>query len=90
MSEATAIENVVSLAATGDAAQVKDAISNALQQKVMVALEDRKKEIASSFLHKNETAEVDEPTAEASTEEVTNGWCSNKSKIIRHRNKNSI
>ena len=77
MSEATAIENVVSLAATGDAAQVKDAISNALQQKVMVALEDRKKEIASSFLHKNETAEVEEPTAEApteaSTEEVTNG-----------------
>ena len=43
----------------------------------MVALEDRKKEIASSFLHKNETAEVEEPTAEApteaSTEEVTNG-----------------
>ena len=73
MSEATAIENVVSLAATGDAAQVKDAISNALQQKVMVALEDRKKEIASSFLHKNETAEGEEPTAEASTEEVTNG-----------------
>ena len=73
MSEATAIENVVSLAATGDAAQVKDAISNALQQKVMVALEDRKKEIASSFLHKNATAEVEEPTAEASTEEVTNG-----------------
>ena len=71
MSEATAIENVVSLAATGDAAQVKDAISNALQQKVMVALEDRKKEIASSFLHKNETAEVEEPTAEASTTETT-------------------
>ncbi len=71
MSEATAIDNVVSLSFKGDAAATKDAIGTALQQKVMVALEDKKKEIASSFLHQNETAEVEETTAEASTTETT-------------------
>ena len=71
MSEATAIDNVVSFAFKGDAAATKDAIGAALQQKVMVALEDKKKEIAGAFLHQKETAEVEEPTAEASTTETT-------------------
>ena len=70
MSEATAIDNVVSFSLKGDAAATKTAIGDALQQKVMVALEDRKKAIASTFLHQNETAEVEEPTAEASTTET--------------------
>jgi|TARA_B100001079_G_C16044439_1_gene354335 hypothetical protein len=75
MSDATAIDNVVSYAFKGDAAQVKTAINDALQQKVMVAFEDKKREIANSFLHKNEIADVEEhPTAEEpATEEVTNG-----------------
>ena len=89
MSEMSASENIVSLSVNGDAAEVKSAIQTALQQKVMVTLENKKKEVASAFIHPKATEEpAQEP--EASTEEVENGWCSNKSKIIRHRNKNSI
>ena len=83
MSEMSAIENIVALSVDGDAAQVKAAINDALQQKVMVTLENKKKEVATSFLHKDEEAEQE-------SEEVENGWFSNKSKINWYRNENCI
>tara|TARA_B100001079_G_scaffold229301_1_gene207924 strand:- start:890 stop:1099 length:210 start_codon:yes stop_codon:yes gene_type:complete len=65
MSEMSAIENIVALSVNSDAAQVKAAINDALQQKVMVTLENKKKEIASSFLHKDEEAvQENEPSGE--------------------------
>ena len=65
MSEMSAVENIVALSTNGDAAQVKAAINDALQQKVMVTLENKKKEIASSFLHKDEEAvQENEPSGE--------------------------
>jgi hypothetical protein len=66
MSEMSAIENIVALSVDGDAAQVKAAINDALQQKVMVTLENKKKEIAVAFLHQDEKAEQE-------SEEVENG-----------------
>jgi|TARA_Y100001951_G_scaffold62830_1_gene50194 hypothetical protein len=66
MSEMSAIENIVSLSVNSDAAQVKAAINDALQQKVMVTLENKKKEIATSFLHRDGEVEQE-------SEEVENG-----------------
>ena len=59
MSEATTASDIVKLSATGDSAGVKSAIGDVLQQKIMVALENKKKEVGSSFLTKTrENSEV--------------------------------
>jgi hypothetical protein len=54
MSEMSAVENIVALSVNGDAGEVKSAINSALQQKILVALEDKRKDIASTFLTKTE------------------------------------
>ena len=66
MSETT-IGDIVSLSNQGDAQAVKTAIGAVLQQKVVVELENRKKEVARSFLNKDIKAETD------SQEEIENG-----------------
>ncbi len=55
MSNETTIGDIVALSAQSDAAGVKTAIGDALQQKVMVSLENKKKEIAQTFLTKTNT-----------------------------------
>ena len=52
MSETVTISDIVGLSAKGDSAGVKSAIGDVLQQKIMVALENKKKEVGSSFLTK--------------------------------------
>ena len=66
MSEATTVSDIVSLSLGSDASGVKTAIGDVLQQKIMVALENKKKEVASSFFTKNS-----EETVQADTPEVT-------------------
>ena len=64
MSEAVTVSDIVGLSATGDSAGVKSAITDVLQQKIMVALENKKKEVGSSFLTKTrENSEVVTPDA---------------------------
>ena len=70
MSEAVTINDVVSHALGGDAGSTRSAIKDVIQQKVMVALEDKKKSIASSFLTKNEVSPSDEVSQEEPTQEV--------------------
>tara|TARA_Y100001949_G_scaffold39302_1_gene31782 strand:- start:439 stop:636 length:198 start_codon:yes stop_codon:yes gene_type:complete len=55
MSDESKVGDIVSLSATDDAGGVKTAIGDALQQKVMVSLENKKKEIAQTFLTKTNT-----------------------------------
>ena len=55
MADETIIGDIVALSAKDDAAGVKSAIGDALQQKVMVSLEGKKKDFASTFLTKTET-----------------------------------
>ena len=55
MSNETTISDIVALSATDDAAGVKTAIGDVLQQKVMVSLESKKKDFAKTFLNKTET-----------------------------------
>jgi len=55
MSNETGISDIVSLSVKGDASGVKSAIGDALQQKVMVSLEGKKKDFASTFLNKTQT-----------------------------------
>ncbi|MBT6439553.1 MAG: hypothetical protein HOK72_07580 [Flavobacteriales bacterium] len=59
MSETSTIDNIVSMSINGDAAEVKSAITDALQQKIMIALENKKQDVASSFLTKKEDEEVE-------------------------------
>ena len=62
--------NIVALSVrSDDAAGVKAAIGDALQQKVMVSLESKKKDFAKTFLTKTET-DSKEPESQ---EEVTDG-----------------
>jgi len=71
MSETTAaVSDIISMSVGGDGAGVKSAINDVLQQKIMVALENKKKDVASSFLTKTrENSEVVTPDAvETSTE----------------------
>ena len=70
MSETATVSDIVSLSLGGESAGVKSAISDVLQQKIMVALENKKKEVGSSFLTKTrENSEVVTPDAvEISTE----------------------
>ena len=69
MSDETTIGDIVALSATDDAAGVKTAIGDVLQQKVMVSLESKKKDIAQTFLTKTET----DPKGPESSEEITDG-----------------
>ena len=55
MSDETTIGDIVALSAKDDAAGVKTAIGDTLQQKVKVSLENKKKEIAQTFLTKTKT-----------------------------------
>ena len=74
MSDETTIGDIVALSAKDDAAGVKSAIGDVLQQKVMVSLEGKKKDFASNFLTKTETdskepesSEVEDGSRDAST-----------------------
>ena len=62
MSETATVSDIVSLSLGGESAGVKSAINDVLQQKIMVALENKKKDIGSSFLTKTrENSEVVTP-----------------------------
>ena len=64
MSETTTVSDIVSMSIGGDSTGVKSAITDVLQQKIMVALENKKKEVGSSFLTKTrENSEVVTPDA---------------------------
>ena len=69
MSDETTVSDIVALSATDDAAGVKTAIGDVLQQKVMVSLEGKKKDFAQTFLTKPNT-DSKEPESQ---EEVTDG-----------------
>ena len=69
MSEATTVSDIVGLSATGDSAGVKSAISDVLQQKIVVELENKKKDFAKTFLNKQNT----DPKGPESQEEITDG-----------------
>ena len=69
MSEAATISDIVALSAQDDAAGVKSAISDVLQQKIVVELENKKKVFAKSFLNKQNT-DSKEPESQ---EEITDG-----------------
>ena len=69
MSEAATVSDIVSMSIGGDAKEVKSAIGDVLQQKITVALENKKKEIAQTFLTKPNT-DSKEPE---SSEEIENG-----------------
>lgn len=60
MSETNAVSDIVSMSIGGDSTGVKSAISDVLQQKIMVALENKKKDVASSFLNKQSEKVVQE------------------------------
>ena len=69
MSNETTVSDIVALSASDDAAGVKTAIGDVLQQKVMVSLENKKKDFAQTFLTKPNT-DSKEPESQ---EEVTDG-----------------
>ena len=69
MSNETTISDIVALSAKVDAAGVKSAIGDMLQQKVMVSLEGKKKDFAKTFLTKTQT-DSKEPE---SSKEITDG-----------------
>ena len=69
MSNETTVSDIVGLSSTDDAAGVKTAIGDVLQQKVMVSLENKKKDFAQTFLTKTET----DSKAPESSEEIENG-----------------
>jgi len=69
MSDETTVSDIVALSATDDAAGVKTAIGDVLQQKVMVSLESKKKDFAQTFLNKQST----DPKGPESQEEITDG-----------------
>ena len=69
MSEATTASDIVGLSAKGDSAGVKSAIGDILQQKIVVGLENKKKDFAKTFLNKQST----DPKGPESSEEIENG-----------------
>ena len=69
MSETTTVSDIVGLSATGDSAGVKSAIGDVLQQKIVVGLENKKKDFAKTFLNKQNT----DPKGPESSEEIENG-----------------
>ena len=72
MSNETGISDIVALSMKGDAAGVKSAIGDALQQKVMVSLEGKKQDIAKTFLTKTQT-DSKEPESVSSEETIEDG-----------------
>ena len=68
MSETATVSDIVSMSIGGDGTGVKTAIGDVLQQKIMVALENRKKDIASSFLTKKSEEVVASDTSETPQE----------------------
>ena len=69
MSKAATVNDIVSMSIGGDSSEVKSAIGDVLQQKITVALENKKKDIAQTFLTKTET----DPKGPESSEEITDG-----------------
>ena len=69
MSETVTVSDIVGLSATGDSAGVKSAIGDVLQQKIVVELENKKKDFAKTFLNKQNT-DSKEPESQ---EEITDG-----------------
>ena len=69
MSETVTVSDIVGLSATGDSAGVKSAIGDVLQQKIVVELENKKKDFAKTFLNKQNT----DPKGPESQEEITDG-----------------
>ena len=69
MSETATVSDIVGLSTTGDSAGVKSAISDVLQQKIVVELENKKKQFATTFLNKQNT-DSKEPESQ---EEITDG-----------------
>ena len=69
MSETATISDIVGLSATGDSAGVKSAIGDVLQQKIVVELENKKKDFAKTFLNKQNT----DPKGPESQEEIGDG-----------------
>ena len=69
MSNETTVSDIVGLSSTDDAAGVKSAISDVLQQKIVVELENKKKDFAKTFLNKQNT----DPKGPESQEEITDG-----------------
>ena len=69
MAEAVTVSDIVSMSVGGNSAGVKSAIGDVLQQKITVALENKKKDIAQTFLTKTET----DPKGPESSEEITDG-----------------
>ena len=69
MSEAAKVSDIVSMSIGGDSSEVKSAIGDVLQQKITVALENKKKDIAQTFLTKTDT----DPKGPESQEEITDG-----------------
>ena len=68
MSETTTVSDIVSMSIGGDSTGVKSAISDVLQQKIMVALENKKKDVASSFINKQSEKVVATDTSETPQE----------------------
>ena len=69
MSEAARVSDIVSMSVGGNSAGVKSAIGDVLQQKIVVELENRKKDFAKTFLNKQST----DPKGPESSEEIENG-----------------
>jgi len=69
MSEAVTVSDIVSMSVSGTSSGVKSAIGDVLQQKITVALENKKKDFAQTFLTKTET-DSKEPE---SSEEIKDG-----------------
>ena len=69
MSNETTVSDIVAFSRSDDAAGVKTSIGDVLQQKVMVSLENKKRDFAQTFLTKPNT-DSKEPESQ---EEVTDG-----------------
>ena len=69
MSEAATVSDIVGLSAIGDSAGVKTAINDVLQQKIVVELENKKKDFAKTFLNKQSR----DPKGSESSEEIEDG-----------------
>ena len=69
MAEAVTVSDIVSMSVGGNSAGVKSAIGDVLQQKIVVELENKKKDFAKTFLNKQST----DPKGPESSEEIENG-----------------
>ena len=77
MSETATVSDIVSMSIGGDSTGVKSAIGDVLQQKIMVALENKKKDVASSFLNKQSekivATDTSETPQETESQEIEDG-----------------